>query len=222
MVECAKCRQSVQYEGRIFSCEHFIFLMDLLLSIISYQLPQQGAAFQSSDDNNCHLLHCTTPAWCSYSLAAQQPQLWEWEQRAPLRLWETLYLRWLHFWCTLLCLSGRVHKTTQILCLYSSLLAGDCQVLLWSPTTQPSPARLSAPLWTFWTLAWDFQFQHPAGCWLVTLTTSSLLSSNLQSARTIWDYFMQLPSPKELMSPNHWNGITWHTYSSPGRRVIMS
>ena len=37
-----------------FRKRNFNFLMDLLLSIICYQLAQQGAAFQSSGDNNCH------------------------------------------------------------------------------------------------------------------------------------------------------------------------
>ena len=60
---------------------NFSFLMDLLLSIISYQLTQQGAAFQSSDDNNCHLeLHhsgLVQPAFPALRAQSTTSRLWE-------------------------------------------------------------------------------------------------------------------------------------------------
>ena len=123
---------------------NFSFLMDLLLSIISYQLTQQGAAFQSSDDNNCHLeLHHPGLDWCN-----QPSHLWE--HRAPPLVSGKVYLRCLHFWCCTLPVfqSVRVHKTTQILCLYSSStpsqpgLSSALMITNHHPASQPASQAL--------------------------------------------------------------------------------
>ena len=128
-------------------------LMDLLLSIICYQLAQQDAAFQSSSDNNCHpgapppvLHHQSVRTLSPPSCISPSP---------------------LHSVCT--------HCSLPVKC------------------SQDHQPELSTR-WTFWTPAWDFQFQHPAATrWTLSQPSHRPL------ARTIKHYFMQLLSPAQLI-----------------------
>ena len=109
------------------------FLIDLWLLIINYQQAQQDAAFQSSGDKYCH----PGAQFCTTS--------------------EKLISdgAFLQCWCE--CTVYSVHK--YCVCTPSSLSWPGLNNICLSRALMIT----SQSLWTFWTPAWDFQFQHPEG-----------------------------------------------------------
>ena len=143
------------------------------------------------------ILNCTTQHWSSQpaSLPSQSLTSQLWETLSEMAAFLVLYSA-----SVCLCFSQavRVHKTTQILCLYSSSppprQPGLSSALMITNHHQPA-SQPGSPL----SLSEHFELSWPGiSSSNILVVVSWLCDHNsplyLQLTRTIWDYLMQLPA----------------------------